>query len=117
MDKKLRPLRWPRRSASRDIYRDMIRQVFCLSLPEARKLVRELNQDWRNVPMPGELCEAKTRRGTPCKALALANGRCPLHGGLSTGPRTPEGKRRALANLELGPGRLRKRKKLDEGCP
>ena len=37
--------------------------------------------------------------GKPCQAKALANGRCKYHGGLSTGPKTPEGKRRALSNL------------------
>lgn len=31
--------------------------------------------------------------GQPCKAKALANGRCKNHGGMSTGPRTAEGKR------------------------
>ncbi len=44
-------------------------------------------------------CGARTRRGTPCRRKALQNGRCPNHGGLSTGPRTREGKLRALANL------------------
>ncbi|HET6724692.1 MAG TPA: HGGxSTG domain-containing protein [Gammaproteobacteria bacterium] len=38
--------------------------------------------------------------GKPCRARALPNGRCRFHGGLSTGPKTPEGKRRALANLK-----------------
>ena len=33
-------------------------------------------------------------------AKALANGRCKLHGGMSTGPKTAEGKARALANLK-----------------
>lgn len=37
-------------------------------------------------------CGARTRAGTPCKAQALKNGRCFIHGGLSTGPRTEEGK-------------------------
>lgn len=37
-------------------------------------------------------CGARTRKGTPCKAQALKNGRCFMHGGLSTGPRTEEGK-------------------------
>ena len=32
--------------------------------------------------------------GNPCQARALVNGRCRLHGGLSTGPRTEAGKRR-----------------------
>ena len=36
-------------------------------------------------------CGAKTRRGIPCGAPSMANGRCRMHGGASTGPRTPEG--------------------------
>ena len=32
-------------------------------------------------------CGAKTRSGEPCKRRALANGRCRLHGGKSTGPK------------------------------
>jgi hypothetical protein len=32
--------------------------------------------------------------GNPCRAPAMENGRCKLHGGLSTGPKTPEGRRR-----------------------
>jgi len=45
-------------------------------------------------------CGAKTRRGTRCRAPAVwdrgkdraRNGRCKLHGGLSTGPRTTAGR-------------------------
>ena len=44
-------------------------------------------------------CGARTRKGTPCKRKALESGRCPNHGGLSTGPRTTEGRLRALRNL------------------
>ncbi len=47
-------------------------------------------------------CGAKTRKGTPCQAKALANGRCRNQGGLSTGPRTPEGRARSLAALRDG---------------
>ena len=36
-------------------------------------------------------CGAKTRRKTLCLGPAMLNGRCRLHGGKSTGPRTPEG--------------------------
>lgn len=36
-------------------------------------------------------CGAKNRRGSPCQCPAMPNRRCRLHGGLSTGPRTPEG--------------------------
>jgi hypothetical protein len=40
-------------------------------------------------------CGAKTRRGTACQGPAMANGRCRMHGGPSTGPRTPEGLERS----------------------
>jgi hypothetical protein len=42
-------------------------------------------------------CAAYARStGKPCQAKALPNGRCKNHGGLSTGPKTPEG-RKAIA--------------------
>jgi hypothetical protein len=44
----------------------------------------------RNTPR----CGARTRSGEPCQRKALKNGRCPNHGGLSTGPRTREGRAR-----------------------
>ncbi|MCE7887926.1 MAG: hypothetical protein DYH13_10560 [Alphaproteobacteria bacterium PRO2] len=45
------------------------------------------------------ICGAKTRLGTPCKRQdLLRGGRCRLHGGLSTGPKTLEGKRRSALN-------------------
>ncbi len=38
-------------------------------------------------------CGAYARSsGQPCKAKALSNGRCKNHGGMSTGPKTPEGR-------------------------
>ena len=40
----------------------------------------------------GIRCGAKTRRGTPCLKPAIkTKARCQLHGGRSTGARTPEG--------------------------
>ena len=53
-------------------------------------------------------CEARTRSGGQCRAPAAwdkmldrpRNGRCRLHGGLSTGPKTDEGKRRVTENLK-----------------
>ncbi len=43
-------------------------------------------------------CRAKTRKGHPCKMLSEAGRyRCKFHGGMSTGPRTPEGKARISA--------------------
>lgn len=37
--------------------------------------------------MEKKLCGAKTRNSEPCRKAALANGRCRLHGGKSTGPK------------------------------
>lgn len=48
------------------------------------------------------LCLAITRRGTQCKCRPVredGTGRCRYHGGLSTGPRTAEGKAKAAQNL------------------
>jgi hypothetical protein len=51
-------------------------------------LATRFGPDW-----PGRRCGAKTRQGTPCQNPAIKKrARCKLHGGLSTGPRTPEGK-------------------------
>ncbi|MBB1061859.1 HGGxSTG domain-containing protein [Marilutibacter spongiae] len=45
-------------------------------------------------------CGARTRKGHPCRAKAEpGKRRCKWHGGRSTGPRTPEGKAKALKNL------------------
>src|SRR5690606_30822573 len=43
---------------------------------------------------PARRCGAKTRRGTACIRKAMKNGRCPNHGGCSTGPKTDEGRQR-----------------------
>jgi len=54
-------------------------------------------------PNSAPRCGAKTRKGTPCKAPAMKNGRCRFHGGKSTGPRTPEGLERSRkANRKHG---------------
>jgi hypothetical protein len=66
---------------------------------EARAFLREQVKLYRAKTRPYELCAAKTRKNTPCKALALPNGRCRFHGGMSTGPKTPEGKAKSLLNL------------------
>ncbi len=53
---------------------------------------------------PGKRCLAKTRKGTPCQRPAFKhNGRCSLHGGLSTGAKTTDGlKRISDASLKHG---------------
>jgi len=56
----------------------------------------------------GLICGAKARSngGQPCKntpaSLTTGNGRCRFHGGLSTGPKTPEGHARMLIGASLG---------------
>lgn len=47
---------------------------------------------------PGRRCGAKTRSGAPCKAPAMHDrARCRMHGGLSCGPTSIEGKQRIAA--------------------
>ena len=47
----------------------------------------------------GLACGARTRVGTPCKLTSIfINGRCKLHGGLSTGPTTVPGKALSARN-------------------
>jgi len=41
------------------------------------------------------ICNAKTRKGTPCRNKSEpGKARCKFHGGMSTGPQTPEGRER-----------------------
>ena len=49
-------------------------------------------------------CGAKTRSGEPCSKFPIkGKRRCGLHGGLSSGPKTAEGRARiAQANLRHG---------------
>ncbi len=55
------------------------------------------NGNPRGNPNLAPRCGAKTRIGCPCQAPAMANGRCRMHGGASTGPRTAEGIERIRA--------------------
>ena len=56
------------------------------------------NGNRRGDPNASPRCGARARTtGCPCRAPAMANGRCRLHGGRSTGPRTPEGMARMIA--------------------
>jgi len=60
---------------------------------------------------PKKQCGAHARTtGAPCRAKALPNGRCKLHGGMSTGPRTIEGKQAigAAAKARMAAGLLQK---------
>jgi hypothetical protein len=55
------------------------------------------NGNPRGNPNLAPRCGAKARSGNPCRAPAMANGRCRIHGGKCTGPRTPEGMARMIA--------------------
>jgi hypothetical protein len=51
-----------------------------------------------NIDKP--VCGARTRKGGACQAKKLLRGgRCKLHGGSSTGPKSAVGKARARKNL------------------
>jgi hypothetical protein len=98
------------------------------STPELRKLLRAHNAAHRAAfaawaaagyrPSPtvlptfpevlrGMCCDARTRAGSPCQRTNLYNnGRCKLHGGMSTGPTSAEGKAKAAQN-----GKTPKRKR------
>ena len=59
-----------------------------------------------------EPCGAMTRKGTPCRCKPIpGKKRCKYHGGMSTGPRTPEGKARALSAMQEGRRRWREARK------
>jgi hypothetical protein len=112
MRRRNRPVPFPWTSSA---YRDEYRRLRQLghSPAWARQLIRQANHQARLFPLKGEKCEAYARStGKPCQAPAMTNGRCKLHGGLSTGPKTPEGKAKALAvigqkpfSLERTPGK------------
>jgi len=57
----------------------------------------EAGKPWRLGPdWPGRRCLAKTRNGGQCQCPAMkCKTRCRIHGGLSTGPRTKDGKEKA----------------------
>jgi hypothetical protein len=85
-----------------------------------RSMLRSLRSRSRPQPTTGgpsrrRRCDARVKnlfrigknsvrvaRGFFCKAWAMENGRCRVHGGLSTGPRSPEGKARVVAAMVMG---------------
>jgi len=73
------------------------------SMQREKKTILLRNSNPQGNPNNAPRCGAKTRKGTTCRAPAMANGRCRMHGGKSTGPRTPEGLERSKkANLKHG---------------
>ena len=88
----------------------------------ARRLLYRRGVPWREaVALADEAirCGAKTKAGTRCRRKGVPpSWRCVKHGGGSTGPRTPEGKARALAALAAAArspeGRERSRRNIAE---
>jgi hypothetical protein len=63
-----------------------------------------------------DICNATTRKGLKCKRRAVVdNAKCPNHGGLSTGPKTEEGKRRVTLSLVKARAVLKARR--ERGTP
>jgi DNA-binding XRE family transcriptional regulator len=55
--------------------------------------------------LPRLRCRARTRKGTPCRAMALpGKARCKFHGGMSTGPKSDAGKERIRQALKRRQG-------------
>jgi hypothetical protein len=91
------------------------KMLFSKKVIERRGELFLTNRVWPPVVLPslpefppeciGMVCGARGRRkGTPCQCIVIErNGRCKWHGGLSTGPKTPEGKSRSQRNLRRGP--------------
>ena len=55
-------------------------------------------------------CGARTRRGTPCRSPAMANGRCRMHGGNSPG--APRGNSNALKHGRYSAAAIAERREL-----
>jgi hypothetical protein len=69
----------------------MQREAAC---PQPASTLRNGNP--RGNPNAAPRCGARTRAGCPCRAPAMKNGRCRMHGGASTGP-SAEGRARIAA--------------------
>ena len=80
-------------------------EEFMNSVPEGVSILagKKAFTGRRGDPMKAPRCGAKTRQGNPCRRAAERNpwtnklSRCRLHGGLSSGPKTPQGKARIAA--------------------
>jgi hypothetical protein len=72
---------------------------------------------------PKRECGAKCRDGSPCEAPPVwdkrldrpVNGRCRIHGGLSTGPKTLEGRRRIAESNRSRIARSEEKRGIGEG--
>ncbi len=83
----------------------IIDQILAFRLPGEEPEVKEASpvaiQGWRLPKAQRLRCGAKTRKGLACQRQAWKNGRCPNHGGLSTGPKTKARKARIAKAQKL----------------
>jgi len=76
---------------------DAFRSAYYSVPPRFRPQPAPARYEWDPWPehLRGIPCGATTRAGTPCKITVLhRNGRCKLHGGMSTGAKTRAGRKR-----------------------
>ncbi len=85
MNRFLRPTPYPPNSPARRYAMQLLRSRG-YTYHQALSSVGAANRQARYTPLKKEKCEARTRKGTPCRCKALRNGRCKFHGGMSTGP-------------------------------
>jgi len=87
-----------------------------------KHLKQSRGQNWKDESLMKKnrpLCGAKCRDGHTCRAKAVVdkltskpiNGRCRMHGGLSSGAKTPEGKERCREASRRGMIEYWKKKK------
>ena len=69
-------------------------------------------ETWNNPMHAAPRCAARTRRGTPCRAPAMPNGRCRMHGGPSPG--APPGNRHAWKHGRYSGEAVRRRREVAE---
>ena len=94
-----------------DLTRDSLGRFLCAScgdcLPVSsgtgQRIAEGVDMAGRPQSRSSAICGATNRQGKSyqCKLL-LKGGRCKFHGGMSTGPKTAEGKRIALEALQAG---------------
>jgi hypothetical protein len=81
-------------------------------------MIHNVQNSMKETRKNNPLCGARTRSDNPCRKYPIAGKRrCRLHGGLSTGPKTREGKAR-IAAAQFKHGRYvnwRERRKKEKG--
>jgi hypothetical protein len=83
----------------------------------------EIRLWWSSLKRERPRCGARCRDGSSCKAPPVwdkcldrpVNGRCRMHGGLSTGPKTPEGRWRIAESNRSRSARSEEKRGIGDG--